>query len=174
MNESIINFKLPKYEELPNIDLYLDQVIALIETSLKDLKLFNDEPFLTASMINNYVKKGIVPVTNKKKYSKEHIASIFMVCIYKQVFSMDEIKKLLDIHADIINDETNPIDLERSYNYFCTEFEQNIVATFTKKQLPADSTVSYTEERQLIRNAAIAFANKLYTLHLLNNRIKKD
>ncbi len=170
----IKNFKLPRYNELPTIDLYLDQVIALIESTLKDLKLLNDEPFLTASMVNNYVKKGIVPVTYKKKYSKEHIASIFMVCMYKQVFSMDEIKKLLDIHKAIIGDENSDIDIERSYNYFCREFESILISTFTNMPLPEDSSVSFTSERNLIRNAAIAFANKLYTLSLLDKFNTKD
>ncbi len=168
MNNKILNFKLPRYDELPTLDLYLDQVIVLIESSLEDLRLLGNEPILTASMVNNYVKKGIVPVTNKKKYSKEHIASIFMVCIYKQIFSMDEIKGLIEVHSRIVASPNSPIDVERSYNYFCRELENIIKSTFTNEILPEDTTVSFTKERQLIRNASIAFANKIYTLSLLN------
>ncbi len=167
VKKQILNFKMPRYDELPSLDLYLDQVIELVEDSLSDLHLFGDEKFITSSMINNYVKKGIVPVTNKKRYTKEHIASIFMVCIYKQIFSMDEIKNLMDVHIRIVNDESSPIDVKRSYDYFCRELENILVATFENKELPEDTTTSFTSERQLIRNASIAFSNKLYTLHLL-------
>ncbi len=168
MNNKILNFKLPRYSELPTLDLYLDQVIVLIESSLADLRLLGDEPILTASMVNNYVKKGIVPVTNKKRYSKEHIASIFMVCIYKQIFSMDEIKGLIQVHQRIVDSPNNPIDVERSYDYFCRELENILKSTFKNETIPDDTTVSFTAERQLIRNASIAFSNKIYTLNLLN------
>ncbi len=164
--ERILSFKMPRYNELPDMELYLDQVIAYIESSLLLLEENNNEKILTSSMVNNYVKKGIVPPTNKKKYSKEHIAYLFLVCIYKHIFSMDEICNMTQVHRDILQGAEG-MTLERSYNYFCRELENILKSQFTNEELPLDTSVSLAAERYLIRNPLIAYANKIYSLKLL-------
>ena len=73
------NFHIPRWKELPNIDLYMDQVLNYIETSLKDY-IKSDEKFITKTMINNYVKQGIIDPPVNKKYNRLHIAELFDYC----------------------------------------------------------------------------------------------
>jgi len=84
---------LPLWEELPNIALYMDQVIDLMHDYLGE----NDANAkqLTPSMINNYVKMGVMPAPEKKKYSKKHMACLFIICCLKQVLSISAISRIL-------------------------------------------------------------------------------
>ena len=71
--EKIADFHMPRWEELPEIDLYMDQVIAIAEKYLRPITAEGDN-LLTQAMINNYVKNGIVPPPIKKRYGREHMA----------------------------------------------------------------------------------------------------
>ena len=89
-------FKLPKWEELPDIDLYMDQVISLMEKYLAYVAGEGSKS-LTSSMINNYVKLGIIPAPTKKKYSREHLAYLLIICSLKQIMPIPRIKEMIDI-----------------------------------------------------------------------------
>ena len=101
-----------RWQELPDFDLYLDQVTALIEKSLSFLKLNEDDKVVTSTMINNYVKAKLVTPPIKKKYSREHVAYFTVICFLKRVFSLDEISTLLKIQFE-------NVPLDESYNIFC-------------------------------------------------------
>ncbi len=90
------NFKLPHWNDLPDIDLYMDQVISLMEKYLTYVA-GSDSKTLTPSMINNYVKLNIIPAPNKKKYSREHIAYLLIICSLKQIMPISRIKEMIDI-----------------------------------------------------------------------------
>ena len=90
------NFKLPSWKDLPDIDLYMDQVISLMEKYLTYVA-GADSKTLTPSMINNYVKLSIIPAPNKKKYSREHIAYLLIICSLKQIMPISRIKEMIDI-----------------------------------------------------------------------------
>ena len=83
--EKIIKHHLPRWNELPEIDLYLDQVVNYLEKYLGILSSNDDDKIITKTMINNYVKQGIMPAPEKKKYGKTHIAYLMVICILKQV-----------------------------------------------------------------------------------------
>ncbi len=89
-------FKLPKWEELPDIDLYMDQVISLMEKYLAYVAGEGSKS-LTSSMINNYVKLGIIPAPTKKKYSREHLAYLLIICSLKQIMPIPRIKEMIGI-----------------------------------------------------------------------------
>lgn len=91
--EIMNNRKLPSWNELPEIELYMDQVIVLME---KYLGSSPDDKLITPSMINNYVKLNIIPPPEKKKYSKVHIAYLIIICSLKQVMPISDIKVLID------------------------------------------------------------------------------
>ena len=74
-----------RWQELPDFDLYMDQVIGLIEKSLSFLKLDEDDKIVTSTMINNYVKAKLVSPPIKKKYSREHVAYFTVICFLKRV-----------------------------------------------------------------------------------------
>ena len=84
--------QLPRWEELPDFGLYMDQVIVLMERALAGVLPKGE---LTKSMVNNYVKVGLIPRPAGKKYDREHLAMLLMSCILKQALSMDEIAALL-------------------------------------------------------------------------------
>lgn len=85
-----------KFSELPGIALYMDQVTALISDKLS---FFENSP-ITSSMVNNYVKAQVIPHPEKKKYSREQVASLIAICQLKKVLSMQEIKTLFDSSED--------------------------------------------------------------------------
>lgn len=91
----ITSHSIPKWDDLPEIDLYMDQVIVLMEKYLTDTT-YQDTKLITPSMINNYVKLGIMPAPNKKKYSREHLAYLFIICSLKQVIPISNIKIMID------------------------------------------------------------------------------
>ncbi len=87
---------VPQWEELPSIPLYMDQVIFYLKDSLRLFQRDEDTSLLTSSMINNYVKSGVLPHPEKKKYGKEHLGALMAVCMLKQVLSIQDIKTLLE------------------------------------------------------------------------------
>ncbi|MGR3741177.1 DUF1836 domain-containing protein [Companilactobacillus sp. DQM5] len=93
--------RLPKWSELPDLELYMDQVTLEIE---KNVSFILEKP-ITKSMINSYVKMQVIDKPEKKKYSKKHLASIIVVSIMKQVFSLDVIKKGINRVFELDNPE---------------------------------------------------------------------
>ena len=95
----IVKHKLPYWDELPEIDLYMDQVIALMDKYLSFHKDDEKTTIITHSMINNYVKLGLMPAPIKKKYSREHIAYLIIICTLKQALPISDIKNLIDLRV---------------------------------------------------------------------------
>lgn len=83
------------WRDLPEIPLYMDQVVSLLGDKLKFYQRDDDTKLLTSSMINNYVKSAVIPHPEKKKYSKDQLASLVVVCMLKQVLSIPDIKTLV-------------------------------------------------------------------------------
>ncbi len=89
-------FTLPTWDELPKLDLYMDQVIALLNDYLDFFPMLeNGERVVTATAINNYVRLKIMPAPIKKKYSRIHIAYLIMICSLKQVFAISYVQKII-------------------------------------------------------------------------------
>lgn len=90
------DFTLPAWDELPRLDLYMDQVIALLNEYLGFFpRLENGDRVVTATAINNYVRLKIMPAPVKKKYSRIHIAYLIMICSLKQVFAISYVQKMI-------------------------------------------------------------------------------
>ncbi len=114
-NSLLNNYKLPTWDELPRIELYMDQVIALMNQYLTEYIPSSDEASktLTPPMINNYVKLKVMPAPVKKKYSKVHLAYLIMLCSLKQALSIPTMQKIIPL----IEDEAKVKEL---YEVFCT------------------------------------------------------
>ena len=156
LQEEAQNFHLPRWEEIPNIDLYIDQVVSLLESYLSNYIKSdneNDNTVVTKTMINNYVKHGVINPPINKKYNKEHIAYLFVIFILKQIYSIGEIKKLITLAL-----ETSSI--ENAYNRFCSELEKAIRMTFSGKSYINNDRLSH--EQYLLRNVVQSFAKKIY------------
>ncbi len=80
---------------IPNIDLYMDQVITFMESHLENSKRYPDDKILTKTMINNYAKNDLLPSPDKKKYSKDHMLILTWIYYYKKLLSIGDIETLL-------------------------------------------------------------------------------
>ena len=102
--------------DVPNIDLYMDQVTTFMDEHLSDVKRYEDDKILTKTMINNYTKNDLLPPPVKKKYSKEHIYVLTFIYYLKNILSISDIQKLLNPLTDkFFNKEELP-DLEYIYS----------------------------------------------------------
>lgn len=163
-NISINEFHIPRWNELPNIDLYLDQVVNLINSSLSPYILFNndsekeDNQILTKTMINNYVKNNLIESPVKKLYSKIQLSKLFVICILKQVYSMQEINTLLTI---ALEDSSN----DEAYDNFCNLFEEALKCTYNKKDFIDKN--SNNDNLYLIKSALLSCSYKIYVQNII-------
>ncbi len=113
-----------KLEDIPNVDLYVDQVVQLFENTYADTTRTDDEKVLTKTMINNYAKgKLFIPIKNKK-YSKEHMILISLIYQLKGALSINDIKVTLQaINQKIIKEE---MELESFYSSYLNLTRQNV------------------------------------------------
>lgn len=84
-----------KPDEIPNIDLYMDQVTTFMEDQLASTKRHEDDKILTKTMINNYAKNDLLPPPTKKKYSREHMLVLTFIYYFKNLLSITDIQALL-------------------------------------------------------------------------------
>lgn len=100
--ERISGYSLPLWDDLPDIELYMEQIILLIRKYLAIYyEMTDSEKFITPSMINNYVKLEIIPSPKRKKYSRIHLAYLLIVCTLKQTLDMATIQKIIPIDLSI-------------------------------------------------------------------------
>ena len=111
-------FSYPKWKEIPNIDLYLDQVLLYVNQVCEPISSESDKG-LTASMVNNYVKHGYMTKPEKKKYQRKQIARLIAITTLKSVFSIQEIAQTLNT----LQTETNS---EQLYNAFVDYMNEGI------------------------------------------------
>lgn len=150
-------FHLPRFHELPAVPLYKEQVIDYLEDVMKQLTLHTDEKLLTPTMLNNYVKQKIVSPPKDNKYTQKHLAYLVVVCLLKQIYTLNEV-------CDLIRVQIHHAEIEPSYDYFCTEIEKALVAAFHTRDFsyPSSAMVT-TSESELLRSVVMSFAHKLYT-----------
>ena len=106
--QDILNMALPQWELLPDIGLYMDQVITLMDRTFSPALPKGE---MTKSMVNNYVKVGMIPRPVGKKYDREHLAMLLMICVFKQALSMESISRLLGFLCER--------DVRTGYDQFC-------------------------------------------------------
>lgn len=145
------SFHLPAYNEIPDVGLYLEQTVKYINAFFAP---FPDME-LTASMVSNYVKKGLVVSPVKKQYSREQIAYLIYISAAKVAVSIDNIKLMLSLQQ-----ETYPIDV--AYEYFRSELKNMVDFVFGVKEKPENVGSEETEQKFLLRKAVTAFAHKMY------------
>ena len=95
MLEGISNMDYVRSEDIPNIELYMDQVTSFMDEQLSSSKRYDDDKILTKTMINNYAKNDLLPPPIKKKYSKEHVLVLIFIYYYKGILSINDIQTLL-------------------------------------------------------------------------------
>ena len=154
---------LPRWEEFPAFDLYIDQVIAFVSEYLSGFN-HSDEPFLTASMINNYVKNGVLHAPVKKKYNREHLAKLMVICICKRMLPLSYISESISLMSRVY-------EISEGYDIFCDEVEYEIKSTVSPESYPPH-TISEAETKRLqtMRLLASSVARILVFDRLLEQR----
>ena len=97
INDMIKHFEgldIVKSEDIPDISLYMDQMTSFIDEKLESFKREEDDKLLTKTMINNYTKNKLLPPSDKKKYTKNHVMLLILIYFYKNVLSFADIKRL--------------------------------------------------------------------------------
>lgn len=89
------HYRLPAWDELPDMDLYMDQVVALVGRYLDLIPHDEKNPVVTPSIINNYVRLKVMPAPQRKRYSRRHLAYALMICSMKVSLTLTEIQKIL-------------------------------------------------------------------------------
>lgn len=108
-----INHINPK--DLPNIDLYMDQVTTFMDAKLTTTKRHEDDKIMTKTMINNYAKNDLLPPPVKKKYSKEHMLELIFIYYFKNMLSIGDIQTLLRPISDKYFQSKNGLNLDDIY-----------------------------------------------------------
>lgn len=104
--QELTTFSLPKWRNLPDLDLYMDQVVTYLERELSPLTVEEQEKMITTWMINNYVKGDLLSNPIKKKYSREHIAYLLAICSIKQILSISDIASLFNFQKQSNRDSS--------------------------------------------------------------------
>ncbi len=102
-------------DDIPDIALYMDQITTFMDEHLNSSKRFVDDKILTKTMINNYTKNALLPPSDKKKYSKEHIILLIFIYYFKNFLSISDIKSILDPISTNFFQQQNGISLDDIY-----------------------------------------------------------
>lgn len=103
-------------EDIPNIDLYMDQVTTFMDARLASCKRSDDDKILTKTMINNYTKNNLLPPPEKKKYSKEHMFLLIFLYYFKNVLSINDIQKIFKPLTEMFyNNKSEHVSMEEIY-----------------------------------------------------------
>lgn len=151
--QSLSRIDYIKPEDVPGIDLYMDQVTTFMDAKLHDSKRYPDDKILTKTMINNYAKNDLLPPPVKKKYSKEHMLLLIFIYYFKNILSITDIQKLLHPITERYFNTTEDFDLTAIYNeVFSLEKSQadhmikDIIQKYDLAQNTFDQAPSETQE----------------------------
>ena len=156
-------FRLPRYNEIPNVGLYLEQATKYVCEYLEPLGEFN----LTPSMISNYVKKGLITNPVKKQYSREQIAYLFFIAVAKSVLSLDALTGFIKV-------QQRSYTLPRAYDYFCEQFEELLRFTFEAQDNMKIVGEDNTDEKRLLFTCIVAAVQKVYLEKCLEAIAKEE
>lgn len=139
-----------KTADIPNIELYMDQVTTFMDSQMASSKRYPDDKVLTKTMINNYAKNHLLPSPNKKKYSKEHVLMLIFIYYFKSFLSISDIQALLTPLADKYFQKKEGLNMEDLYNeVFGMEKEQveNLKKDLMEKYDTASESFADADEK---------------------------
>lgn len=142
IEQVLTNYSLPSWDALPDIELYMDQVVSVVTKYLdvKSSTIGLTRP-VTSSMINNYVKLGIIPAPKKKKYSKIHLAYLLIVCTLKQTLDMSTIQQIIPV-------DLNEEEVKKTYDSFVKNQHTAFNYVFSQTRAVADPIFTLEGDNQ--------------------------
>ncbi len=166
------NFSFKKYEELPDIDLYMDQLITYMEKQLYVFQTSSLDKQITPSMINNYVKGEVLKAPISKKYNREHLALIEEICTLKQVLTIAEVKQIED---ERYKDGASNMDIFNEFNEYNNEMLDKAINDAKDKLSSIDNNnkddlINLSMKLALQANAYITIAKRI----LFYTRVYED
>lgn len=178
LTEKIINSPLINVDDIPKIDLYMEQVLSFLEQEMGDPLRSKDEPVFTKTMVNNYTKEGILPRPQKKKYNKTHIITLTYIFVLKQILSIQDIKAFFNLLEDgerleqlyRISCEMSD-DYRREYSEFVSGRIAKIDEAFERHGVD-DESMKLMAFISLMSHEAMA--NKMICSRLLKQEEKRD
>lgn len=169
--DKMVAFHLPRTKELPNVELYMDQVLSVLNTTLAPLEIDGVEELTTSSMINNYVKQGLIAPPKNKKYNKIQICFLIVICVLKKVYSIGEIKTLLLTSSQ---GKTHD-ELRNAYHNFCECIERvlhqepiSAVEWDQELSLPFGNALALSVGMKIFEQKIVSLKKRLLTDELPN------
>lgn len=146
-------YRAPRWEDFPDIELYMDQVISVLE---KHLLLFasEGEKVITSTMINNYVKQKLIPPPENKRYGRRQLAFLYVVCILKKFMQLSRIRILLE---NLKEGRTE----EEAYLFFARQLDSAMKPVFEAAMPESDKSGDSAED--CVRSAVSAFSVIVYS-----------
>ena len=117
--ESLDHVDYIRPEEIPNIDLYMDQVTTFMDEHFSSTRRYSEDKILTKTMINNYTKNNLLPPSVKKKYSREHMLLLILIYYFKNILSIREIETVLKPLREKYFSGENAVLLTDLYKEIC-------------------------------------------------------
>ena len=145
--EYVAEFRLPRYRELPDIGLHLEQVTRYASRYVPSQ--------LTGSMVSNYVKQKLIPGPVKKSYYQESIAYLIFLSYIKAVMPLEDIRLMMEV-------QKSSYELQVAYDYFCDELENLLQYVCGLRETPAVVGSTRSQEKELLRTALLSITYKIY------------
>lgn len=145
--EYVAEFHLPRYRELPDIGLHLEQVTRYASRYVPSQ--------LTGSMVSNYVKQKLIPGPVKKSYYQENIAYLIFLSYIKAVMPLEDIRLMMEV-------QKSSYELQVAYDYFCDELENLLQYVCGLRETPAVVGSTRSQEKELLRTALLSITYKIY------------
>jgi len=149
--DSIRSFRLPRYDEIPDSGMYLEQTAKYICEFLNPV-LGNA---ITTSMISNYVKKDLIDNPVKKQYNREQIAYLIFIAAAKNVMSLDGLTNFIAL-------QKRTYGLQKAYDYFCDQFEAMLFFTTEVNDTMSIVGEDTADEKKLLFSCIVAVTQKIY------------
>lgn len=160
--DSVSSFRLPRFSEIPDVGLYLEQTTKYINRYLSPIGFE-----ITSSMVKNYVKMGLVKNPDQKLYYTDHIGHLIVITVLKNVISLENIATLFVNQQKIY---TDPV----AYDYFCMELENMLGYQFGLKGTVDKIGNTSSLEKKMLRSAIIAVSHIIYLEFCFSQDLSKD
>ena len=179
---SIQNIDYIEPDEIPNIDLYMDQITTFMDDHLKSSKRFEDDKILTKTMINNYTKNNLLPPPVKKKYSREHLLLLVFIYYFKNILSIKDIETVLAPLTEKYFPDGSSFELADIYKEVCKiekeqldSIKENVTATY-EKSAETFTHLADGEDKEILQQFAFicSLSFDVYIKKMIIERIIDD
>ena len=147
LSEYVADFHLPRYRELPDIGLHLEQVTRYASRYVPSQ--------LTGSMVSNYVKQKLIPGPVKKSYYQESLAYLIFLSYIKTVMPLEDIRLMMEV-------QRSSYELQVAYDYFCDALENRLQYVCGLRETPVVIGSTQSQEKELLRTALLSITYKIY------------